>query len=109
MNNKELGRIGEYTAQRFLEKEGYRITATNYAVPFGEIDIVCQKNEEIIFVEVKTRLSKIWGNGAEAVTKNKQANIRRVAQWYLSVEKPSYMNVRFDVIEIELNHLPNSF
>ncbi len=109
MNKKQLGRIGEATCRDFLQKEGYHILMQNYVVPFGEIDIICQKEDEIVFIEVKTRLSKICGNGAESVTEKKQETIRRVAQWYLMAEKPAFVHVRFDVIELELNHIKNAF
>jgi len=58
---RKLGRQGEEKAVEFLKKEGYKILDQNYYTHYGELDVICEKNREIIFVEVKTRRSNRFG------------------------------------------------
>jgi len=58
---KDTGQDGEYIAAAYLEKEGYKILARNFHTRQGELDIVCQFNEELVFVEVKTRHNDKYG------------------------------------------------
>lgn len=115
---KRLGKRGERLAATHLKKKGMRILEKNYRTPVGEIDIIATHNEELIFVEVKTRTSTEFGWPEEAVTHSKQNTIRRVAWFYLRRfpdPKPSF---RFDIISIlehpqtrkyDLHHLENAF
>jgi len=52
-NKRKLGQIGEELAVEYYEKNGYEILDTNYTIPGGELDVIAQKNGEIVFVEVK--------------------------------------------------------
>ena len=111
--NKLTGNIGEVQAIAFLEKNKYKILDTNYKTKFGEIDIVAQdKDNRIIFVEVKARNTAKFGYPREAVTPKKQLVIRRVAEHYLLCKKLKNAYTRFDVIEIldgNITHLKNAF
>ena len=62
-----------------LKKKGYKILEKNFVSPFGEADIICLKNDEIVFVEVKTRQSEKFGLPREAVDIKKQENYRKIA------------------------------
>lgn len=111
--NKVVGNKGEIEAQKYLKKQGYKILATNFACKLGEIDIVVQEKDIIVFVEVKSRSSIAFGRPCEAVTPYKQKTIRRVADFFLMKHKISMeTNCRFDVVEVlddEINHIKDAF
>ena len=68
----------------------------------GEIDIIAKDNNEIVFIEVKTRTSKKYGEAKEAVNKNKQKHILNAAKYYLYKNCLENAFVRIDVIEVYL-------
>ena len=68
MKAQELGRLGEQTAARALQKMGCRLLAMNYRTRFGEIDLIVQDGDTTVFVEVKTRKDASFAEAAEAVT-----------------------------------------
>lgn len=113
---QELGRVGENMAADHLEKQGYKILARNFRSPAGELDIVCCKNSTLVFVEVKTRRSEIFGTAEEAITAKKIEHIRKAALYYLNAQPTKYQEIRFDVITIvmtdskqRLNHILAAF
>ena len=97
---KELGNIGEQIAVEYLEKNNYQILKRNFYCKQGEIDIIAKDEQEIVFIEVKTRSSINFGQPSEAVNKIKQKHMYRTAQYFLY--KSNCMNnfIRFDVIEV---------
>ncbi|MDA8165282.1 MAG: YraN family protein [Desulfobacteraceae bacterium] len=97
-----VGRQGEELARRHLERHGYRIIACNYRVRFGEIDLIAEEGETLVFIEVKTRTGPTHGHPLEAVTPAKQRQLARVALEYLSRERGE-RPVRFDVVAVLLN------
>ena len=117
---KMTGVCGEDAAYSFLKKKKYKILERNFRCKLGEIDIIAQKGEDLIFVEVKTRASDKMGTPAEAVTYYKKQNIIKTAKYYLMMN-PTELNIRFDVIEVygsfsdgffeleRINHLENVF
>ena len=116
MHNKLLGDKGEMLAEKFLEKNKYKILEKNFKTKFGEIDLIAKYKENIIFVEVKTRTSTDYGLPCEAVNYKKQSVIGKVAALYLANNKMSSQNCRFDVIEVlvsqnksNINHIVNAF
>jgi putative endonuclease len=114
---KELGRYGEQRAAQYLERHGYTIISRNYYTRYGELDIVCQKQGEIIFVEVKTRKTKLFGSPEESITYKKMQNIKKAALKYLHDYPAAFRGLRFDVITIfidyqgreNINHIENAF
>ena len=68
MRNKIFGRCGEAVAFNYLIENNYKILNTNFSCKLGEIDIIAQKDDYIVFVEVKARTSKLYGLPREAVT-----------------------------------------
>lgn len=113
---KQRGAAGESLAMRFLEREGMKILQRNYRYERGEIDIVAEEGEEIVFVEVKARRSKAFGEPEDAVTDQKQEQLRKVAEGYLFEHELSDRACRFDVVAIffhngraEFNHIKNAF
>ncbi len=110
---KFLGRVGENKAVEFLKEQGYKILDKNYKTRVGEIDIVCEADGEIVFVEVKTRSNDRYGSPSLAVDYQKQRKYFLVATSYLLKKFGTEdKNCRFDVIEIEdgkINHIINAF
>ncbi|MBM4128834.1 MAG: YraN family protein [Nitrospira sp.] len=94
-----LGSEGETFAVAFLEKRGYKIISRNYKTPIGEIDIIAQDGNTIVFVEVKTRKDESLGKPFEAVNKKKQQKLKNLALFYLKARGKEYP-VRFDVLSI---------
>lgn len=103
MNTRRFGIIGEKIAQKFLRNNGYKILETNFYTKMGEIDIIAEKDNCIIFVEVKTRTSLKFGAPAMAVDLNKRKRIKNSAKVFLYINKLENRIVRFDVIEVFIN------
>lgn len=115
---KEIGKIGENLACKYLNERGYKILKRNYRCKQGEIDIIAYdtKSKEIVFIEVKTRQSMKYGTPAEAVNKPKQKHIIKAVEFYIYKNKIIDKKIRFDVIEIfinnskyEINHITKAF
>lgn len=113
---KHIGNQGEDLAVQYLRQQGYRILDRNYYCPYGEIDIVCERNRDIIFVEVKTRRSERFGSAEEAVTFTKQQRLRKTALHYLQQKNQPFRDMGFDVITVRLdgpqpviNHIKSAF
>ncbi len=100
--NHKTGKKGEDLAARYLVNKGYRIIYRNYRTPYGEIDIICEYEKSVIFVEVKTRTNTKYGMPEEAVTIKKRDHIRKTALAFLgSLDRP-FAEMRFDVLSIML-------
>lgn len=107
--NKAIGNYGESLAYSYLKKKGYCILKQNYRNRFGEIDLICKEDNIIVFVEVKSRYSSLYGSPLESVTYSKQKQIINLCKFYITLNKLHQYNCRFDVIEIILNTKDNSF
>lgn len=94
-----IGKIGEEMVADFLKSQGYIITARNYHSRFGEIDIVAESREYVLFIEVKTRRKGSMTSPAEAVDKSKQKKIILTAYDFLSKIRIN-INYRFDVAQV---------
>jgi len=97
-----LGKKGENLAEKFLSQQGLKILSRNYKTSQGELDIIAQSRQEIIFVEVKTRSSQKFGSPMEAVNRRKQEKLKQVAQTYLTAHRLENYPTRFDVVAIEV-------
>ncbi|QDR80448.1 YraN family protein [Sporomusa termitida] len=116
MNHISIGDKGEQSAVVYLSKLGYKIIATKYRTKTGEIDIIAQDQDYVVFVEVKTRRSTSYGLPAEAVNLRKQQKIIKTALWYLHYRGLNNIVCRFDILEVYLlkgtiryNHIINAF
>jgi putative endonuclease len=98
MTNKEKGYHYEGKAIKLLESEGYEVLEKNYTVKGGEIDIIAQKNDCIVFFEIKYRRTSNYGSGIEAVNREKMRRIYRTAKKYLYNKKCYDFSYRFDLI-----------
>ena len=78
-----LGDWGEETAGRFLEARGFRILDRKYRCPRGEIDLVAMEGQELVFVEVRTRRSKLYGTPAESITPAKARRLIATCHHYV--------------------------
>ncbi len=118
-SKKELGDYGEKKAKQYLKAKGLKFIQSNYKYFKKEIDLIfCdKKNKIIIFVEVKTRNSKAFGEPEEAINRKKQINIRQAAEGYLK-NNPEFddFDIRYDSVsvfmgndEAEINHIENAF
>lgn len=117
MTRGETGRLGEELCARYLEKNGYAIVMRNFHARFGEIDVIAETEEEICFVEVKTRKANAMVSPVQAVDLRKQQKLVLTAQVYLQ-RHPSEKQPRFDVFEVltgtdgkptHQRHLENAF
>jgi len=103
MNRQEVGKLGEKTAQKFLKKRGYRIRETGFRCRHGEIDIIAQKKDCLVFVEVRTKSNLDFGTPEESITRAKKERLIASALTYTSTHQDLPPLWRIDVIAIELN------
>lgn len=115
INNKQLGNDGENIATAYLAKKGYTILDTNWRYGHLEVDIIAEHNGTVVFCEVKTRTSNTFGSPEQFVTKLKQNNLIRAANFYVT-KNHCTQEVRFDIIGIiqkgdtsEITHLEDAF
>lgn len=99
---KNLGKLGEKLALKHLQNKGYRLIIQNFRCRLGEIDLIVQDKNQIVFVEVKTRFSKKYGLPEEAVTASKQKSIIKTADYFLLLHPKLAPSFRIDVVAIEL-------
>ena len=96
---KRRGDAGEDIVCRYLRDKGYIIVARNYKSRTGEIDIIAESRDTLVFVEVKTRKNALYSSPREAVNMSKQRKIIAAASNYIE-RSGSILNIRFDVAEV---------
>ena len=99
VHKKLLGKKGEKLVEKYLFERGYTLLKRNFRTPFGEADLVMQDKDEIVFVEVKTRISEEFGTPREAVGREKQKRYYKIALCY-GEKTGNEPNARFDVAEV---------
>jgi putative endonuclease len=104
---KQIGKIGEDLAADYLIKQGCQILARNYAVRFGEIDLVALDGNGLIFVEVKTRTTDTFGAPEDSVTPTKIERMKNAALMWLQANPEAPDDWRMDVIAILMDHQNN--
>lgn len=104
MHNQDLGQKGEDIAAKYLKEKGYEIRECNFwRRPFGEIDIIAQKQGKIIFVEVKTIEEQNDFLAEDELTPCKYRNLLKMAEIYLSSKKlPQDTPCQIDIIAITI-------
>jgi putative endonuclease len=100
---RRLGQWGESVAAHHLEGDGYVIIARNWRCARGEIDLVAQAGQVLVFVEVKTRRGRALGTPEEGVTWSKRRKLLEVAQQYLFQHQLDDVDWRIDMIAVELD------
>ena len=102
LTRMRTGKRGEALAADYLTDAGYRIIERNYRCHFGEIDIVAEEGETLVFIEVKSRRSEAYGDPQLAVGHEKQKKISRIAMHYLEEKRLRHRPARFDVVAVKL-------
>lgn len=97
-----LGEEGEKIAVRYLKSKGYIVYQTNWRFGKLEIDIIADDGQELVFIEVKTRSSEIYGRPEEAVDDAKETAILNAADIYVR-DFNLEVEVRFDIISVLMN------
>ena len=98
-----LGKWGEGVAGRFLQEKGYVLLETNYRCRWGEVDIVAQEGDDLVFVEVRTRRGTQYGTPEESITAAKARRLVATAQEYLQEHDQDHAGWRIDLIAISLD------
>lgn len=114
-NNIEKGSAGEQLAISHLLKNGYTILEKNWRFKHLEIDIIASINNTLVIIEVKLRANDNYGKPEDFVTKSKQKNLIRAANFYIQ-ENNINCETRFDIIsiiqnstELKIEHLVDAF
>jgi len=103
MNRQEVGKLGEKAARKFLKKRGYRIREVGFRCPHGEIDIIAQKKDYLVFVEVRTKNNLDFGTPEESITQAKKKKLVALALTYTNTHQNLPSLWRIDVVAIELD------
>lgn len=114
---KALGSDGEARAVMHLEKLGYQVRDRNVSMRGGELDVVVQKGELLVFVEVRMRSTALFGDPSDTISFAKRRKVVRAATLYLQRHRLwGRCEVRFDVITVvgrgqnaTVEHLPGAF
>ena len=97
--HNELGKWGEDQAAAFLQRQGYRIIERDWKSGRRDIDIIATDGNEVVFVEVKTRRNRLFGEPEEAVDYHKLQNLRLAINHYIKYRRIDN-EVRFDIISV---------
>ena len=101
---QNIGKFGEDIAIKYLENHGYKILERNYRKPWGEIDVVAQQSDELVFVEVKTQNQEFEWRPEENVTRHKKRQLSKIINTYLKEHRVySEIDFRVDVLGIIIN------
>jgi len=100
---KQTGQLGENIAANYLKKKGYTILFQNYSSRWGELDLICEKDKVIHFVEVKTRKDNKYGRPYEAVNAGKLRHLKRTIEYFVLQQGLKDRKLQLDVVGILLN------
>ena len=104
MDRQQIGKDAEQKALAYLKRQGLKLISQNYHCRFGEIDLIMQDKEQLVFIEVRSRRHRNWGGAVLSVDVHKQKKLIKTASYFLSQQKSSNLPVcRFDVIAFEAN------
>ena len=113
--HNDLGKKGEELAKEFLQKNGYTVLESNFVFQKAEIDIIAQKEETLIVVEVKTRSSLDFGNPQDFVSPKKIKLLVKAIDEYVNLKNID-LSIRFDIISVihdkndfTIEHLEDAF
>lgn len=112
MSTRRSGQVAEQKALKFLQDQGLILIEQNYAWRRGEIDLILQDKNCLVFVEVRLRMNSDYGSGADTVDYTKMRKIVGTAEHYLANHPiPGNLDCRFDVISIDdkLDWIQNAF
>lgn len=114
---RAVGQEGESAAEQYLRHKGYRIVARNLRSSVGELDLVAEDDQVLVFIEVKTRRTGAFGGAIHAVHQRKQEKMIRLAALYLARHHIKDKLCRFDVVLLQgtdvavpqIEHIQNAF
>ena len=102
MKRRQVGILGERIAADYIKQHGYRVRETNFRCREGEIDIVAEKDDFLVFVEVRTRRSTSFVTPEESVTPSKIERLITLGQTYIERHQDLPPCWRIDVVAVEL-------
>ena len=111
---RQRGDKGEQLVAQYLEQNGFNIVARNYARRTGEVDLIAQRGQLVVFVEVKARTDSCF-DLTEVISRSKQRRIVAAAKYFILEHKIDDKICRFDVALIEnlddgkISYIPNAF
>ena len=100
---KELGDAGEEEVSRYLQGVGLLIVDRNWRIKGGEIDLICEDRGVIVFVEVKTRRSNLFGTPFDAITPDKALRLQRLALAWMTLSHRWGQDYRIDAVGVWIN------
>lgn len=103
----QRGAAAEAAAAAFLERQGLSLVARNFRTRFGEIDLIMQDRNTVVFVEVRARARADFGSALESVTARKQQHLRAAAEAWLARHGDCKKACRFDIVALE-GHGPSA-
>jgi putative endonuclease len=118
LTRKQLGDLGEKESLKLLENKGYKLLEKNFRCNLGEVDLIMKKDEELVFVEVRSRTGTAFGEPYETVNITKQNKLYRLAEYYLNYKNLHDLSCRFDVLSVvitsdgtvrKMEHIENAF
>jgi putative endonuclease len=105
LDNQLKGKNAENMALYFLKNQGFDLLEKNYLCYFGEIDLVMQDKDQIVFVEVRSRSRNDFGTALESINAEKIRKLNRAATHFLQKKNWFYTrSSRFDIVAIDLSH-----
>jgi putative endonuclease len=102
-HNQRIGKFGETLAKNYLIRHGYEIIGLNVKLSYQELDIVARKQDLTVFIEVKTRISQIYGPAEDAYADIKSGRFKRGIEMFIKNKKLSADNIRADLITVDIN------
>ncbi|MCB0212405.1 MAG: YraN family protein [Anaerolineae bacterium] len=103
-SRKQTGQQGEDIAAGYFIERGFHILDRNWRCPTGELDIVMEQGDILIFVEVRTRRGQRYGTAEESITPGKQARLIELAHSYIQQVQPPHRQWRIDIAAVRLGH-----
>lgn len=99
-NSAQIGAEAEKAAIKYLQKQGVRVLAKNVACRGGEVDVIAEHENVVIFVEIRLRSNTDFGGAGASITNAKQQRVRLAAQYWLTNEGRTYAQrpCRFDAL-----------
>lgn len=110
--SSKTGKAAEETAYLFLQKQGLRPLARNWRNRCGEIDLIMQDNDDVVFVEVRERNNIHYGSAIESVDYRKRGTLLKTSQAWLCLQNKTSHPVRYDIVGIsggKLEWIKNAF
>ena len=104
-HNQRIGKFGENLAKDYLVRRGYQIIDLNVKLSYQELDIVARKHGLVIFIEVKTRISQIYGPAEDAFAFRKSERFKKGIEMYIKNNKISADDIRADLITVDINSI----